>query len=91
MEQLGGLMMRMTNPLFGTGKAVVTDSGFCVLKRLLGMLAHGVYGTMVIKKKYIGPSTTMDIPLRHSSETRKLGGFMLFVVIWMGTSTRYSV
>ena len=47
----GGLMTRMTNPLFGIGKSVVTDSGFCVLKGIVGMLAHGVYGTMVIKKK----------------------------------------
>ena len=40
----------MTKPLFGTGKAVVMDSGFCVLKGIVRMLAHGVYGTMVIKK-----------------------------------------
>ena len=45
----GGMMMRMTNTLFGTGKAVLVDSVFCVLKMLVGMLAHGVYGTTVIK------------------------------------------
>ena len=55
MEKLGGLMMRMTKPLFGTGEAVVIDSGFCVLKGLVGMLSHGVYGTMVIKKKIYWP------------------------------------
>ena len=49
--ETGGLIMRMTNPLFVTGKAVVMDSGFCVLKGLVGVLAHGVYGTTVIKKK----------------------------------------
>ena len=54
-------------------------------------VAHGVYGTTVIKKKYIGPSTARDITLRHSYDTRRLGMFMLFVVIWMVTSTRYSV
>ena len=47
----GGLTMRMTKPLFGTGKAVVMDSGFFVLKGKIWMLVHGVYGTTVIKKK----------------------------------------
>ena len=41
-------MMRMTNPLFGTGKDVVTDSGLCVMKGIVGMLVNGVHGTMVI-------------------------------------------
>ena len=48
-------MMRMTKSLFVTGKAVVMDSGFCVLKGLVGMLAHGVYGTTLIKKKRYWP------------------------------------
>ena len=87
----GGMIMRMKKSLFGTGKAVAMDSGFFVLKGLLGMLVHGVYGKMVIKKKDIGPSTAREIPLRHSSETRRLGVFMLFVLICMGTSTIYSV
>ena len=49
----GGVMMQIKKPLFGTGKDLVTDSGFCVLKGLVGMLAHGVYGMMVIKKKIL--------------------------------------
>ena len=31
----GGIRMRMTKPLFGTGKYVVMDSRFCVLKGLV--------------------------------------------------------
>ena len=85
------LVMRTTKPQFGTGKDVVTDSGFCVLKGLVGMLAHGVYRTTVVKKKDIGPSTAREIPLRHAYETRRLGIFILCVVICIGTSTRYSV
>ena len=46
-----GDMTRMTNPLFGTEKSVVMESGFCVLKGIEGVLAHGVYGTTVIKEK----------------------------------------
>ena len=47
----GGLIMHTKKPMFGTGKTEVMDSGFCVMKELVGMLAHGVYGTTVIKKK----------------------------------------
>ena len=53
--ETGELMMRMKNPLFGTGKAMVMESIFCVLKGIVGVLAHGVYRTMVIKKKRYCP------------------------------------
>ena len=46
-------MMWMKNSLVDTGKSAVTDSDFCVLKGILGMLAHGVYGRMVIKKNIL--------------------------------------
>ena len=45
-------MMWITKPIFGTGKAVVIYSGFCLLKGIVGMLAHGVYGTEIIIKIY---------------------------------------
>ena len=59
----GGLMMQMKKPLFGTGKAVVVESGFYVLKVLVGMLAHEVNGTTLIIKRDIGPSTAREMPL----------------------------
>ena len=47
-EATKGIVMRIKKPLLGTGKAVVMDSEFFVMKGLVGMLAHGVYGTTVI-------------------------------------------
>ena len=44
-----------------------------------------------IKEKIYFPSTARDMQLRYYYETRRLGMFMLFVVIWMGTSTRYII
>ena len=81
-------MMCMTKPLFGTGKSVVMNSLFCVMKGLVGMLAHGVYRTTVLKKKDFVPSTARKMPLIHTSETWRLGLFMLCVEICMETSTR---
>ena len=48
-------MMRMKNKLFGTGKDVVMGSRFFVLKFLVWMLSHGVYGTLVINKNIYWP------------------------------------
>ena len=42
----GGMMMRTTKPMFVTGKAVVMDSGFFVLKGVVGMLAHECMGRL---------------------------------------------
>ena len=52
---IGGLVMRETKPIFGTGKAAVIDSIICVLRGLVRMLAHWVYGTTVIKKNIYWP------------------------------------
>ena len=84
-------MIFMKNPMFGTGKYVVMDSGSFLLKGLVGILVHGVYGKTVTKKKDIGPSTEGETPLSHASETSILGMYILFLVMWMGTSKRYSV
>ena len=60
---------------------MVMESGYFLLKGLVGILVHGVYGKTVTKKKDIGPSTERETPLSHASETRSLGMFMLFLVI----------
>ena len=44
------LMVRMTNPIWGTGKVVVMDSGFCVLEVFISMVEKGVLGSALIKK-----------------------------------------
>ena len=49
-----GLMFRLTVSIWSTGKAVIMDISFCVLKGLLGMRKRGVYGNVSIKKGAIG-------------------------------------
>ena len=38
------LMVRMTNPVWGTGKVVVMDRRFCVLEVFVSMVYKGVLG-----------------------------------------------
>ena len=40
----------MTKPLWVTGKTLIMDSGFYVLKMLVGMYERVVYGSAVAKK-----------------------------------------
>jgi hypothetical protein len=58
--QLGatvGLMLRMCEPIYGTGKAVVLDSGFCVAKGIVALEAKGVYAGALIKKRRYWPKS----------------------------------
>ena len=57
-EKLGktvGLMLRMYEPIFSTGKCVVLESGFCVSKGITALLEFGVYAAALIKKRKYWP------------------------------------
>ena len=57
-EELGktvGLMLRMCEPIFSTGKCVVLDSGFCVSKGITALLEFGVYADALIRKRKYWP------------------------------------
>ena len=46
-------MLRMCKPIFGSGKAVLLDSGFCVNKDIKNIKTIGIYVISLIKKKVI--------------------------------------
>ena len=48
-------MLRVCKTLYGTGKSVLTDSGFCVSRGIVGLEQKGVYGASFIKKKKYRP------------------------------------
>ena len=57
-DELGktvSLMLRMCKPIFGIGKAVVLNSGFCVSKGITELEAKGVYSRALIKKRHYWP------------------------------------
>ena len=61
-EEMGktvGLMLRMCEPIFSTGKFVVLDSGFCVTKGITTLLEFGVYAAALMKKRKYWPK---DVP-----------------------------
>jgi hypothetical protein len=50
----GGLLMRILRPYFYTGRYVVLDSGFCVLKAICDLQKVGVYSCALIKNGSTG-------------------------------------
>ena len=50
-----GLLLRLTKPISGTGKLVILDSGFCVLKAIIELRKVGVFASAVIKKRKYWP------------------------------------
>lgn len=50
-----GLVLRMCQPLFATGKCVVMDSGFCVVDALIKLRKRGVFASIMVKKRKYWP------------------------------------
>jgi hypothetical protein len=53
------LLLRLTKNIWTTGKVVILDSGFCVLRGLIELFKKGVFGSALIKKRRFWPK---DVP-----------------------------
>jgi hypothetical protein len=50
-----GLMLRMCQSIYHSGKLVILDSGFCVLKGIIELKKVGVFASALIKKRRYWP------------------------------------
>ena len=58
-QELGktvGLLLRMLKSIYGSGRYVVLDSGFCVLKGLIELRRRGLFACALIKKRRYWPT-----------------------------------
>ena len=51
----GALLLRLTKSIFTTGKVVILDSGFCVLRAIIELRKKGVFASALIKKRKYWP------------------------------------
>jgi hypothetical protein len=61
-DELGktvGLLLRLTKSIWSTGKVIILDSGFCVLRGIIELYKKGVFAAAMIKKRRYWPK---DIP-----------------------------
>ena len=54
-ENTVGLLVRLSEQLRGSGKVVILDSGFCVLKGLTELRSKGIFAAALIKKRRYWP------------------------------------
>ena len=66
-----GLLLRMTRPIHNTGRLVILDSGFCVLKGLVELGKVGLFASALIKKGATGQTTSEEKKSRSTSKIKK--------------------
>lgn len=69
----GGLLMRLCSALYGTGKVVILDSGFCVLQALIELKKVGVYAGAVIKKRKYWPRYIRGAAIEEHMKEKDVG------------------
>ena len=72
-----GLLLRLTKPISGTGKLVILDSGFCVLKAIIKLRKDVVFASAVIKKGSIGQKVYLVTKLKNTLRVLLLGTMTL--------------
>lgn len=68
-----GLLIRLTEKLWHSGKVVVLDSGFCVLKGLIQLRQKGVFAAAVIKKRRYWPKYIKGDEIRQHFDNQQVG------------------
>jgi hypothetical protein len=63
----------MLKTYFGTGKYVILDSGFCVLKALLELKKHGLFACALIKKRRFWPTGVPGVAMDEHMVGKEVG------------------
>lgn len=82
-DRVSALTLRMTEPLFQSYRVVVLDSFFGTLETVLQLEKHGLYSTVVLKKKRSWPTLSNGAEL----EAKTMDGAVGSVVARTGTVT----
>ena len=67
------LLLRLCKPLYTTGKVVILDSGFCVLKAMIKLRMKGVFAAAVIKKRRYWPRYIKGDAINEHMEDLEVG------------------
>ena len=75
-DELGktvGLLLRMLEPVFHTGRYIVLDSGFCVLRGIVELRRRGVFACALIKKRRYWPTLVPGDAMERHFSTMNVG------------------
>lgn len=71
--KMGGLILRMTEELRTSGRIVVMDSAFCLLRVLRELLVHGLFACTVAKKRQYWPRYFRGEDINPFMQGRRVG------------------
>ncbi|KAL7549033.1 hypothetical protein ACHAWF_012294, partial [Thalassiosira exigua] len=69
----GALLLRMLKSYFATGRYIVLDSGFCVLKAILALRDRGLFAGALIKKRRYWPTLVPGDKMEEHFASKKVG------------------
>lgn len=72
-DKVSSLTLRMVDHLRGTGRVVILDSYFATLETAIQLLRHGLYSTMVLKKRAHWPALTQGEELQEKTAAGAVG------------------
>jgi hypothetical protein len=65
--------LRLTKTIWGAGRLVILDSGFCVLQALVELKKRGVFASAVIKKRRYWPKHIKGDEIKKHFEDKEIG------------------
>ena len=68
-----GLLLRMTKPIWNTGRLVILDSGFCVLNGLIALAKKGIFASALIKKRRYWPKYIKGEEIKEHFKDKMVG------------------
>ena len=68
-----GLLLRLTKCIWGTGRIIVLDSGFCVLQAIIELAKFGIYAAALIKKRRYWPKYVKGEAIKKHFEDKNAG------------------
>jgi len=68
-----GLLLHLTRPIWHSSRIVILDSGFCVLKGIVGLRKKGVFASALIKKRRYWPKHIPGDQIREYFSTKQVG------------------
>ena len=68
-----GLLLRLCQSIYNSGRVVILDSGFCVLQGLIELRKLGVYASAIIKKRRYWPKHVPGKAMDKRMESKNIG------------------
>jgi Transposase IS4 len=67
-----GLLLRLTQSIYHSGKVIILDSGFCVLKGLIELRKKGLYASALIKKRRYWPKHVKGDDVKNHFDSKAI-------------------